>query len=182
MNQQGSPQPPPDYPRSTRELLARIQRSRLALERTLAPLTEAQMTAPGPTGWSIKDHLAHLAAWESGVVALLNRRSRFAAMNLEAAVVQGMTEEEINEVIYQQHAGLSLAQVRDQLDAAEREMRQVLQRLDDHELLAPYASFLPEGSAGRQDPVLYAIAGNTYEHYDEHREYIETEFGNIAGA
>jgi hypothetical protein len=182
MTQQQSTQPAPDYPRSTRELLARIQHSRLALERILAALTEAQMTTPGPTGWTIKDHLAHLAVWEWGIVALLNRQPRFAAMNLDAAVVQGMTEEEINEVIYQQHAALSLAQVREQLDTAEREMRQALGRLDDQDLLKPYASFLPEGSAGRQDPVLYAVAGNTYEHYDEHREYIQREFGEIAGA
>jgi hypothetical protein len=182
MNEQQNTEPAPDYPRSTRELLQRIQRSRLALERTLAPLTEAQMTVPGPTGWSIKDHLAHLAAWEWGLVAVLNQRSRFAAMNLDAAAVQGMTEDELNALIHRQHAGLSLTQARDQLDAAEREVRQALQRLDDQDLLKPYASLQLEGGDGGQRPVLYTIAGNTYEHYDEHRRYIAKEFGDITGA
>jgi len=48
------------------ELLSEIQRERTALDDTLALLTPRQMTRPGVTrgGWSVKDVLAHVVAWQ----------------------------------------------------------------------------------------------------------------------
>lgn len=51
-------------PTSKAELLQWIRRDRTALEQTLAQVSPAQMTLPGRDGWSIKDHLAHLVAWQ----------------------------------------------------------------------------------------------------------------------
>jgi len=49
-----------------RELLAEIARERAALDEVLSALTPRQMTRPGVTrgGWSVKDVLAHLVAWQ----------------------------------------------------------------------------------------------------------------------
>ncbi len=49
-----------------RDLLDEIHRERAALDATLALLTPRQMTRPGVTrgGWSVKDILAHLVAWQ----------------------------------------------------------------------------------------------------------------------
>jgi hypothetical protein len=48
------------------ELLREIERERAALDATLARLTPRQMTKPGvtPGGWSVKDILSHLVAWQ----------------------------------------------------------------------------------------------------------------------
>ena len=51
-------------PHDKAELMARIDREWAALERTLALLSESQMTTAGPGGWSAKDLLAHISAWE----------------------------------------------------------------------------------------------------------------------
>jgi hypothetical protein len=43
-------------------LLDAMRTGYTALEKTLAPLDEAQMTTPGVNGtWSIKDNIAHIA-------------------------------------------------------------------------------------------------------------------------
>lgn len=49
-----------------RELLREIHQERAALDHTLARLTPRQMTRAGVTrgGWSVKDVLAHLVAWQ----------------------------------------------------------------------------------------------------------------------
>ena len=52
-------------PRTRADLMARIQRDWAALEETIADLIEEQMSVPDAGGWSIKDNLAHLTAWES---------------------------------------------------------------------------------------------------------------------
>ena len=45
-------------------LLQRIEASWASLDELTAELTQAQRTTAGPDGWSVKDHLAHLALWD----------------------------------------------------------------------------------------------------------------------
>jgi hypothetical protein len=173
MTDQSSGEQSPGARRGKSELLPRIHHSRSALEETLSKLTEGQLVRPGSSGWSIKDHLAHLATWESGIVELLQRRPRFAAMGVELAMSEGKGQDEINDLIYQQHAGLSLPQVMEKFRSVHRQLIDLLERLSDDDLYEPYASYVPIGD-DRQDPVIYWIIGNTFGHYDEHHEYIRT--------
>jgi hypothetical protein len=162
------------HPENKAQLMEHIHRSRAALEATLKPLSHAQLTKAGASGWSIKDHLAHLATWELGIAALLRRRSRFAAMQVEEAVAEGKSEEEINALIYEHHERLSVAEVMDQFQEAHRQLLEALEALDDEDLLRPYASFVPEGGDNPRDPVVYWVVGNTFPHFDEHLGYIKT--------
>jgi len=154
------------------ELLERIHSSYAALLEILQPLSESQISRPAPSGWAIKDHLAHLAAWELGIAALLQHHPRYAAMQVEEAMEQDKSTDELNDLIYQQNAGLSPAEAREKFEAAHGQMLQVLESLSDDDLFRPYADYLPEGGQGFQDPVLNWIVGNTYEHFDEHKAYI----------
>jgi hypothetical protein len=46
------------------DLLAHYRRSRAELLDAIAGLSEAQMTERTLDGWSVKDHLLHLALWD----------------------------------------------------------------------------------------------------------------------
>ena len=55
----------PTRPADKAALLAMIQAGYEQLEVLLATLSPEQMTIPGVNGsWSVKDNLAHLAAWQ----------------------------------------------------------------------------------------------------------------------
>jgi lactoylglutathione lyase len=161
-----------DVPRTKEDLLARIHSSRRSLEKSIQALGEEQLSRRGPFGWSVKDHLAHLATWELGIVELLQKRPRFAAMGVEEAVSEGKTEDEINELIYRRRAHRTAAEVLVDFEEVHARLLQVLERMDEEALFRPYASYLPEGATGSQLPVIHWIAGNTYEHFDEHHGYI----------
>jgi lactoylglutathione lyase len=161
-----------DVPRSKEELLARIQTSRRTLEDSVQALSEDQLARRGPFGWSVKDHLAHLATWELGIVELLQKRPRFAAMGVEEAVSEGKTEDEINELIFRRRAHRTADEVMADFEEVHARMLQLLDNLDETALFQPYASYLPEGSSGSQLPVIHWIASNTYEHFEEHHGYI----------
>jgi hypothetical protein len=161
------------------ELMQRISNSRTALEEMLNSLSQEQLNRSGSSGWSIKDHMAHLAAWELGIAELLRCRSRFAAMQVEEAVSQGKSEEEINDLIYHQHAALPLAEIRRKFRDAHSQLLAVLDELDDKDLLKPYASFADEGGTTQQRPVVNWIIGNTYAHFDEHLGYIQRTIKEI---
>ena len=64
MGEQSAPSQDAALPRDKIELMERIHGSRAELERLVNRLDAEQATAPGPDGWSVKDHLAHLALWD----------------------------------------------------------------------------------------------------------------------
>ena len=64
------------------ELLERIAAIRAELERLIAAVPSGEVDAALGDGWSVKQHVAHLAAWEDSLTALLERRSRPAAMGV----------------------------------------------------------------------------------------------------
>jgi uncharacterized damage-inducible protein DinB len=159
------------YPRKA-EMLERIAHARAALEETLNSLNPEQFSQVGQGEWSIKDHLAHLATWELGVAELLRRRPRFAAMQVEEAVSQGKSEDEINDLIYHQHVDLPQAEIMHKFRDAHLQLLAALDELDDEDLSKPYAAYVPDGSGNPQRPVVQWIIGNTYQHFDEHHGYI----------
>jgi hypothetical protein len=163
----------PERAMTKEALLNHIRSAYEELERILLPLSEARLAQPGKDGWAVKDHLAHLAAWELGIVRLLRRRRRFEGARLEEAVRQRRSEEEVNEIIYQEHAGLSPAQALALYRNAHRQMLDVLESLANEDLFQSYAAYLPEGEEGPSAPVLNWITGNTYEHYAEHSRWIQ---------
>ncbi|MGH7903684.1 MAG: DinB family protein [Candidatus Dormibacteraceae bacterium] len=169
-------------PGTRRELSERIERGWAELDRMLDGLSDEQLAAPGRDGWAIKDHVAHLAAWERSTVALLEGRDRQAAMGLaggrehERGSEIEHEVEELNERLFALHRDLGPAGARALLSATHDELRAALAQLDDADLQAPYARFQP-GDADEVRPVVGWIAGNTYEHVEEHQPWITEIMG-----
>jgi len=171
-----------DVPRDKADALERIHRSWLSLEEAIARLEAGEMQVPGPEGWSIKDHLAHLTTWELGIVELLHKRARFEAMGVQEAVSNGRSEDEINDLIFRRRANRTAADVLAYFAEVHDRMVDVLRSMDDEDLMRPYSSFLPEGATGSEMPVIGWIVGNTYAHYDEHRRTIQALLGSMEQA
>jgi len=159
------------------QLLQRIERSWASLDELISGLAGAQLTRPGPDGWSVKDHLAHLAAWNLSLVALLEGRDRDAALGVWDVPSE---VDSVNDLLHRRYLDLVVDDVR-ALQAGSREMvRDALARLTDEDLSRPYAYFQPDDpgpNAGQ--PVLGWITGNTDEHAEEHLAYIR-ELGSLS--
>jgi hypothetical protein len=162
--------PPRDQTKT--ELMRRNQRAYDELVSLIDPLEDDQLSQIGPSGWAIKHHLAHLAAWQMGITALLQGRSRPAAMGMGDADDQGKDTDQINEIIYNKHAGISADQAKEKLRDAHEAMKRQIESMSNEDLFTPYKNFLQADGDGSEDPVLYWIVGNAYGHYDEHIEWI----------
>lgn len=150
------------------EMLRRNREAFEELEEVLRPLDDARLSEPGKDGWAIKDHLAHLAAWQTGITNLLQHRDRYQPMGLEHAMIKGKSEDEINQMIYERNAHLSAAEAWEMLRSAYREMEAQLESMDNEDFFTPYTNFLPEGAHGSENPIFMWISGNAYNHYREH--------------
>ena len=159
---------------SKAELLTRIYHSWAELEKTLQALNSRQLTTPGPEKWSVKDHMAHLSVWELGIAELLQHRDRFAAMQVAESDVRSKSDDEVNELIYQQHAHQTLQEVEAEFQEPHRRLLEALTPLSDEDLYRPYAYYVPGSSHAPQGPVINWIVGNTYGHFDEHNQWIKS--------
>ena len=154
-------------PRDKGELLARIREARAALERTVDRLSEEQLTAPGPDGWSAKDHLAHLAAWEGKIVAVMEGRPAHEGLGLDEAAYRGASIDEVNARLHERDHDRPLPDVLDAFRRTHGRLLAALEALPEAELTRPYQS------ADAGDVLADGIAGNTYEHYEEHQATME---------
>ena len=154
------------------EVRARIRSKRKELVDLIATIDEAALSAPGPDGgWAIKDHLVHIGAWEHWLLALFERRDRIGAMGASGA---GKTVDEVNAAVYEKHRHDTLDQARAYFKDAHDQLMRVLDTQSTEDFERPYNVFFApaEGESDTQ-PVLVAVAANTYEHYDEHTGWIK---------
>jgi hypothetical protein len=158
-------------PQTKPELLARIRAARAALELSLAQLDEAALTAPGPDGWSIQDHLFHLAAWLRKTTAVLHNQPGHEALGVPQALYERGDEDAINARLQKQSQLLRLADVQAVFRNSHDAMLDYIESQPEGRLLEPYNPHDPDDSRR----VLDAIAINTYEHDDEHRGWIEAQ-------
>lgn len=104
----------------TREaLLAHYQQSRKELLSAVDGLTDAHMTETSIDGWSVKDHLAHIAFWD-GLRA--DEVLRISAGHETALKMTGEQDAAMNALAYETRRGLKLHQVRWELETSRRRL------------------------------------------------------------
>ena len=148
-----------------RELLEAIHKGRAEFEAVLADLTPEQMTARGAGGgWSVKDTLGHVAVWESRLVTILY------------AIERGVTPKAIRAAEVDKFNAESLAEQRDRplervlsdFHAVHAQLLKRLEAVPERDLFDPRRFEWMEG-----EPLVRMVAGDTFEHYAEHRPAIE---------
>ena len=131
------------------------------------PLPDVEFMQPRADGWSPRDHVVHVTAWERSLLALLRGESRAAAVGLTDEEHAAFEIDEINARIIEQAANLSPAEVRRRASGTHAEVLTLLHSLTDEDVKLPYSHYQPTaGSNG--DPVFNWIGGNTFGHYEEH--------------
>lgn len=118
-------------------------------------------------GWTIKDILAHIAAWEDVLRGFHVQAQPFdQVVGMESADYWDTQQDEINEGFYQRYRDWSVEQVVSFARATHEHLVEILEALPEGALSDPPAHY--GGEAPRQNPLINYIAGNTYKHYEEH--------------
>ena len=159
-----------ELPASKAELLERVQREHALLEQAIARLSEAQLTAPIDGDWSAKDMLAHLTAWEQLMREFHMGGTPFnQAAGLDGVTYGVETVDQINEAFHRRDRDKPLAEVLAAFrDSYERTLAAIA-AIDEARLFGAYTP--PGRDVG--GPLVDWVAGDTYDHYREHRLTIE---------
>lgn len=158
-----------------KELLAEIHRSWARLLSTLGNLTEAQLTRlQDANGWTIKDHVVHVALWEESLVSLFQGRPGHEALGVDRDLYTSRDYDAINEAIYRQQKDLPLPEVLVRFQRAHEALIALVETLTDEDLDRPFHAYVTLGP-GRGEPpsVVEILRDYTVLHYAEHRAWIE---------
>jgi uncharacterized damage-inducible protein DinB len=128
----------------------------------------AGLNRVGADGWTVKDHLAHVAAWEHSLLALIEGRDRSGAMGLNEPLEE---IDAINEAIRKLHATDTGDEALGYFRDSHAQLMAAIGKLDDADLEKPYSHY-QLADPDEKRPVVGWVAGNTYEHYAEHVGWI----------
>jgi hypothetical protein len=126
---------------SLAELLGEMAASRGELEAFVAGLPPERLLVAGPDGWSIKDHLAHVAAWDGALLAVLRREPWYDGFGV--AVDPGASFDAINARIRDNVAHHPLRQILAQFRGNRAALVATLRLLDPAALDQPLTDWQP---------------------------------------
>ena len=152
-------------------LVKQCVESRVQLHKFIDSLSEAQWTIPtDDAGWTVKDHVVHIAAWMNGITALLQSKPRWTAMGLPASAARIGNVDDINEQVRAKYSALTVAQVVAMLDKADEKFTAVVRKATVADLNKPYAHYakIRKPSEQESEPVFGWVEGNSWHHIDEH--------------
>jgi hypothetical protein len=134
-------------------LLEHYRTMREDLLAAIEGLTDAQMTEPTIDGWSVKDHLAHVAFWDELRAAEV---ARISAGHASAWRMNGEQDDALNTLAYSLRLPLTLDQARWELSTSRQQLVEAL------------SSATPRAF----DPSLYGEAGLRSSHEAQHAGWI----------
>jgi len=156
------------------DLLTRIDKAWSALDALLAALTETQMTSlQDQNGWSVKDHLTHVAVWEDSVSALFEGKPRHQGLGIDESAYSTASIDEMNALIRERQGDKPLSSAMEHLRSSHRTLMSSVRGLSDADLKRQARELFPTVPQSDRKRLIDIIYENTAEHFDEHRGWIE---------
>jgi hypothetical protein len=158
------------------QLIEDTNRSWAELNHLLDNLSEDQLTnLHDPQGWSVKDHISHMAAWERSAVYFLEGKPRHEGVGVPEDLYMNASEDDINAAVRDQKKHLTLTQARAELNDIHHQLLDLLAPMTDADLRKTYGEYLPDEPGddnGRTaSDVIY---GNSASHFEEHANWIKS--------
>lgn len=138
------------------------------LQQFYSGLIDEQLTSPtDAAGWTVKDHMVHLAVWETGLLGVLNGGTQNDRMNIDEAIWEQGEDDPINDVIQKRYQHLSLDEAKAYVQGIHDDVIAKLETLTDDDLQRQI-------SPNKPYPVYHQIMGDTGNHYAEHIPWMQT--------
>lgn len=141
------------------EFVATVQSRRQKWDALMEEVSEQRMTLPVlPGGWTVKDVIAHISWYENEMVDLIQTKA------LRGSELWLLPTDERNQSIYVMNRSRPLEEVLQESHRIFSQLEGLIETLEEADLIdaSRYADMPPDW------PPLEVLAGNTYEHYDEH--------------
>lgn len=150
------------------------------LEALLATLDNEQMVVPvDEGGWNVRDHVAHICAWESTRVALLERNQQWDAFGISRDDYEQLSLDALNEMLRQVTINVSPDDAKEMLTETNQELLSLVASIPDEVLTGPWDGYHPDWvmKSAFEGTLLHLVWAGSTRHIDQHRGYIERLLG-----
>lgn len=156
------------------DLLHAIDTAWTPLNAALDGLTETQLTdVRDAAGWTAKDHLVHIAAWERSVLVFLQGHPRHVGLGIDVYLYQTGDEDAINAAIQRQRQDVFAAAAVADVRAVHADLLHLLASLSDDDLYRASSTYQPPDADERDDrPIIGMLYSTTANHFREHHGWI----------
>lgn len=149
------------------QLLTRIEKAWQDFQQSYAGLSDSQLITSGVTGeWSVRDILAHVTTWEQESLKHLPDILKGRKPPRYSVTYGGING--FNRTMTEQKRGLTLAEVRHQLE-------------DTHRQVIGLIESVPEEQLRTETPFRHRLRLDTYSHYPKHAQAIRRWRNQKAG-
>jgi len=162
-------------------LIERMREGREVWDSLISQVPDSAITEPAlPGGWSVKDLMAHVAAYENWTAAQIRAANeRREPTNLELYGVEDVPEDpegwdldRVNAAIYDRYAAVSLAEVRTFAEHAFADLVAAVEAVPNPDLVAPDAQSWTGG-----ETLLELVPRQSYAHYEHHLDDLRAVAG-----
>jgi hypothetical protein len=150
------------------ELMDAIQSARAELESFLAGLHERDASMKDANGWTVRDHVTHIAVWEDSVAVLFRGGKRHEALGIDERLYAEASFDDMNDVIKRAQEHLTLAQAVAVMHRVHEALMDDVRRLSDAELGTTVRYRFPNAPQSDKRRVIDFFLENTAAHYEEH--------------
>jgi hypothetical protein len=160
------------------ELVIAIERAWRPYEEYIRGLTSEQLGGPvDAAGWTVKDHIAHVAAWEGGIRSLLQGEPRHEGMGIGEEDLALDDEDEVNERIRRAHAALPADEIVEESVLRHDGFIMEVEALPDEAVYRKRSEFTHQPDP---DGVFFGewAWSNSGAHFREHLRYIRRILGD----
>jgi hypothetical protein len=126
---------PHNFPGVREEILEEIQASRAEIEAIIDQLSERQLTESiDDGGWSIKDHLAHIASWQKHGIAVISGSPPHEGFGLDKETYEQSDMHGINEILHERNKDRPLNDVLSDFRNTHWKVLTTIERMNDDDL------------------------------------------------
>jgi hypothetical protein len=148
-------------PGTTSELLARVDEGWRAFRDAIRGLGRGRMDEPTGGGWTFRDLIAHVAAWEDITARRLRTFRESGGQTRPSEIADVDT---FNAGVVASHRLVGAEALLDELDTAHRRLVAEIAQLTEEQMRHD----VRETPFGPATWVVAIVAGNSYGHYEEH--------------
>lgn len=157
-------------PHAVDELLSLMNEARGELEAFVAGVPPEDLVGPRKNGWSIKDHLFHLATWDLYLIAVLDREPRVPALGIDHDPRAPF--DSVNAIFFERGRDLPLNQVLGMFRGNRARIIEQVRGLSSYDLGRLASDFQPAEPAPAPGSLRHWIVSITVEHDREHHEWM----------
>ncbi len=160
-----------DFQSGADEVLEQVHAARAEIESIIDELSKEQMTqATDDGGWSIKDHLAHIAEWQRRGLGVIEGRAAWESLGIDRETYRQLDIDGVNQIIYERNKDRPLAEVLTDFRKMQERVILTLEQMNEDDLDRSIPTDMEEVTYRRiGDIVLGNFSGHDSDHVEDIR-------------